>query len=126
MPLRTELPTTRPLILVTRLPIPPNVGYILPLRWTQPFGPTRTLVLELDWNDFGHFFTLSFSRPNGDLLLIRPLIYGRNCLDGFWHIPELKGISIVPADPMLKGFRTGLLPSSLGIDTFLYYSIEEA
>lgn len=111
---------TSPKLFVKRIPVPPSIDAIQPLRWTQRFDD-RTLLLELEWNDFGLFYNMLFYTIDGTLLLSRPLIYGRDILKNYQHIDELRGLHIVPVDPKLEYFQYGMLPARLGTDMHLYY-----
>lgn len=86
------------------------------------------------WNDgtgdgpdrLGDFFTIAVWRPPAsrmrDHLLTEKLVYARDTFKPHWHVPELRGIRLVPMDMRMKEGR--ITRENFGRSVFLYYNFD--
>lgn len=93
-----------------------------PISWNQYLG-RRLFSFILEWNEYAGMFILAIR--DGESELVRTALqYGWDALERFQHIPQLRGVSLVPFDPSLSGMESGVTFGNLGRTIFVFYKAE--
>lgn len=101
------------------LKVPKSVQKAGRVTWSEFLG-ARKLRFQLEWNEFGKFWVLSVWKDEVELVRTA-LQYGWDAFESFQHIPELRGLMLVPFDPGLSCTEEGITRNNLGREVQLFW-----